>query len=574
MNDTIKRHGLVYTEDLKCIIGIDSSSGEFTGAVPNGAERIEEEAFSCCSLKSISLPDSVSSVGANLFCNSTELESVRLPRNLRTLSPYMFCGCKSLRQIEMPYEVDDFSEGLFAECTSLEEIPFRAGIKTLPEGVFDCCTSLHTLVIPDSVTKICSGAIAGCSSLTTIVLPASLEEFAPDAISDCPSLNRIRISEQNARFRTDDDSGKLYKKDAAGNEQLIFEVPARIESTVPKVDDSGVPENPSILTFEDDDDAADSAADTPAQGEEDVSARLAEIMGQEKQYDDGDFSIMDIPAASDEEIAACCLKSSGSPEKQESDTPDMADSAPADATAFPEPLQESDGSFAAQRMPDENTAAAANDSPSGDEPEAEMPAESAQTMQEQVEDIIKDNAMQPSDDNNDIQIPSEDEPSDAPVATLQGVGRKTNEKSAMSSLVFESEKVKQQVVSAESSAEKILFVFAENLSGTGIEKDFSPRLIKCGNRLAEIHKYTSIFYFYHVNIDNADFREELKSFMQDKDCVVACAESTRSALSERTVELATCVGIKLEKAELLRQKENANNPDAAGLKLILQDILQ
>lgn len=569
MNETIKRHGLVYTEDLKCVIGIDSSSGEFTGTVPNGAERIEEEAFSCCSLKSISLPDSVTSVGANLFCNSTELESVRLPSNLRTLSPYMFCGCKSLKKIEMPHEVEDFSEGLFAECTSLEEIPFRAGIKTLPEGVFDCCTSLHTLVIPDSVTKICSGAIAGCSALTTIVLPASLQEFASDAISDCPSLNRIRISEQNTRFRTDDDSGKLYKKDDSGNERLIFKVPARIESTVPQVDDSDVPENPSILTFEDDDDATDSVAAAPAESEEDVSARLAEIMGQEKQYDDGDFSIMDIPAASDEEIAACCLKSSGSSEKQEFAAPDMTVSASEE-----QPLQENDGNTAEQSIPDANNAATANDSPSGSAPDAEDSAASTPTMQEQVEDIIKDNAMQPSDDNNDIKIPSEDEPSEAPVATLQGVGHKSNEKSAMSSLVFESEKVKQQVISAESANEKILFAFAENLAGTGIERDFSPRLIQCCNRLAEIHKYTSVFYFYHVNIDNADFREELKSYMQDKDCVVTCAESKLSTLSDRTVAFAACVGITLEKEELLRQKEKANNPDAHGLKLLLQDVFE
>lgn len=562
MNETIKRHGLIYTEDLKCVVGIDSSSGEFTGTVPNGAEQIAEEAFSCCSLKSISLPDSVVSVGTNLFCNSTELESVRLSKNLRTLSPYMFCGCKSLKKVEMPYEVNDFSEGLFAECTSLEEIPFRAGIKTLPEGVFDCCTSLHSLVIPDSVTKICSSAIAGCSSLTTIVLPASLQEFAPDAISDCPSLNRIRISEQNTQFRTDDDSGRLYKKESDGTERLIFEVPARIENEVPQVDDSNVPENPSILTFEDEDDTTDSETASPTVNEDDVSARLAEIMGQEKQYDDGDFSIMDIPEASDDEIAACCLKSSSSTEQQESPAPAMTDSVTEDSSVSESPV-----------MPDESSSAPADASFADNTPTIEKSAESALTMQEQVEDIIKDNTMPPSVDNNDIQIPSEDEPSATPVETLQGVGHKSDAKSAMSSLVFESEKVKQQVISSESADEKILFVFAENLAEAGIAKDFSPKLIKCCNRLADIHKYTSIFYFHHVNIENAEFREELKAYMQDKDCVVACSDSTLSSLSARTVEFATCVGIKLEKAELLKQGENARNPDAVGLKLLLQDIL-
>ncbi|MDY5049550.1 MAG: leucine-rich repeat domain-containing protein, partial [Treponema porcinum] len=117
MEEIVKKYGLLYSADLKCVLGIDSASDEFTGIVPNGAERIEEEAFSCCSVKNISLPDSVVSAGANLFCNSTELESVKLPKNLRTLPPNMFCGCKSLKKIEMPYEIDNLSEGLFAECT-------------------------------------------------------------------------------------------------------------------------------------------------------------------------------------------------------------------------------------------------------------------------------------------------------------------------------------------------------------------------------------------------------------------------------------------------------------------------
>ena len=83
---TSKKNGLVYSDDESVVVGIDSSSDGFTGTVPYGPVRIEEEAFSCCALENIVLPDSVESVGANLFCNSTVLETVHLP----ALLPYTF----------------------------------------------------------------------------------------------------------------------------------------------------------------------------------------------------------------------------------------------------------------------------------------------------------------------------------------------------------------------------------------------------------------------------------------------------------------------------------------------------
>ena len=208
---TFKKNGLIYTDDFKVVVGIDSDSKEFTGTVPNGVTSIEEEAFSCCGLKEISLPDSVDYLGANLFCNCTELESVRLPANLKILPPFLFCGCKSLKKVEMPLEIQDFSEGLFAECASLEEIPFRSGIKTLPENVFDSCSAIKSLIIPDSVTKICANAIANCENLETIVLPAKLETVEKDWISNCPKLKHIRISDENSLFKTDEENCVLYK---------------------------------------------------------------------------------------------------------------------------------------------------------------------------------------------------------------------------------------------------------------------------------------------------------------------------------------------------------------------------
>ncbi|MDE5897846.1 MAG: leucine-rich repeat domain-containing protein, partial [Treponemataceae bacterium] len=325
---TIRKNGLVYTSDSKCVLGIDGQSDAFRGAVPNGAEAVGEEAFSCCGLTQISLPDSVVSVGANTFGNSERLESVRLPAGLRTLAPYMFSGCTALKRVEMPVEVDGFPEGLFSGCASLPEIPFRAGIRSLPAGVVEGCASLTSLVIPDSVTEIAAGAISGCGRLKTIVFPANLKSLADGAVSDCPALERVRISEENESFYTDEDGRVLYRRNADGTGTAVLEAAGKIQNAVPAVREADGSANPSIINYEEAEDdseevdvifnsegshAAESAwADDAA--EMNVEERLAEIMKQDKQYISGDFSIMDIPEASEEELAADCLAPS-SPEE-------------------------------------------------------------------------------------------------------------------------------------------------------------------------------------------------------------------------------------------------------------------
>lgn len=335
---TLRKNGLIYINDYKTVVGIDSDSGLFDGSVPNGPSAVEEEAFSCCGLKKITLPDSVTYLGANLFCNSTALESVKLPAFVKKLPPFLFCGCKSLKEVAMPLEVEDFSEGLFAGCEVLSEIPFRAGIKTLPENVFDSCYAIKSLVIPASVTKICENAIANCTALETLVLPANLEILEDDWLVNCPKLKHIRISSENKNFKTDEENCILYK--TVGDAEIpLITLKNRTEENLPGFKEPDT-EN-SIITFDENEDetmdytnifdldeslteeknedlvSADNVEGAEAQPadeeqndektserDDDMDSRLREILGQNKMYSENEFSIMDIPAASEEEITS------------------------------------------------------------------------------------------------------------------------------------------------------------------------------------------------------------------------------------------------------------------------------
>lgn len=634
MEETVKKNGLIYSVDLKTVYGIDSDSAEFQGIVPNGAERIEEDAFSCCDLSEISLPDSVVEVGANLFCNSKNLIRVKLPSGLKKLSPFMFYGCSSLKRIEMPLEVEEFPEGLFAECFALEEIPFRAGIRVLPENVFLSCSSLKSLVIPGTVKKICKNAISGCSELSTVVLPEELEEFEEDAITDCPELSRIRILEENTSFFTDEEGTSLFRKNPDGQNELVFEIGKKIQSEVPDFSPIPESENPSVIDYsndaEENDDSdeidlfsagkknviingdnalksgnnesrsgilesaldadrteSDSSeneinselkvepeneaeqksdakeieetnvevseietAENPAENPN-MDSLLAEIMSQGKLYDDGDFSIMNIPEATEEEIQAEKLTPT---EHKEDFVPSIE---------IPKPVvHESSGET--QESMDERIA---------DIMSQEIYNFSISAIPEASQaDIEADRIVAEGDFAAGVESADSSVP-EIPVSDSDEENYDDDEKAVMNNMIFESDKIEQINLIPDAEEQKILFVFAENLAEGQFGKIFSSRLVKCAKRLAEIHKYTSIYMFSGVDIENEKFRIQFSRYMKDKSVVIACSAGTLSAVDERTREFAGLIGVPLEKDALDEQVRLARSEGADCIKLLIQDNL-
>ena len=343
---TVRKNGLVYTADSKCVLGIDGTSSAFTGTVPNGAVKVGDEAFTCCNLTRISLPESVREVGSCLFSNSAKLEWVHLPSGLRKLAPYLFSGCAALTHVEMPLELSELPEGLFSGCASLTDIPFRFGVSTLPAAVFAGCSSLVSIAIPNTVNKICRGAIADCKNLQTIILPAALQEFEDGAVSGCPKLLRLRFAGENPRFYTSADGKILYRKNSGGEDTAVFKVEGAVYQAVPSVKEEC--DNPSIIDFAEDDDevltdntldsfqdeieddaeeqvaapvqkptaaepAGNAAPEAQAANASDIDSRMAEIMRQDTPPSIPNFSISDIPEASEEELAASKLSATKKP---------------------------------------------------------------------------------------------------------------------------------------------------------------------------------------------------------------------------------------------------------------------
>ena len=147
----------------------------------------------CASLTSITIPESVTSIGKNAFDGCTSLTSITIPEGVTSIGDFVFDGCTSLTSITIPYGVVSIGWKAFFGCTSLTSITIPEDVTSIGESAFESCTSLTSITIPESVTYLGWKAFSGCASLTSVTIPGSVTSIGIRTFSGCTSLTSITI---------------------------------------------------------------------------------------------------------------------------------------------------------------------------------------------------------------------------------------------------------------------------------------------------------------------------------------------------------------------------------------------
>ena len=191
--------------------------------IPDSVTTIGEYAFYWCdSLTSVTIPDSVTTIGNSAFNNCYSLTSVTIPDSVTTIGEWAFRYCDSLTSVTIPDSVTTIGNYAFNMCSKLTSVTIGNSVTTIGNSAFSGCSSLKefkgrfaadggrclimgntiiayaeasgtTYTILDSVTRIGYAAFSGCSSLTSVTIPDSVTTIGEYAFSGCRSLTSVTI---------------------------------------------------------------------------------------------------------------------------------------------------------------------------------------------------------------------------------------------------------------------------------------------------------------------------------------------------------------------------------------------
>ena len=162
--------------------------------IPNSVTSIGSLAFQgCASLTSVTIGNSVTSIGQFAFELCTRLTSVTIPNSVTSIGDNAFQYCASLASVTIPNSVISIGNLAFFECTSLTSVTIPNSITSIGHSVFENCVSLTNVTIPNSVTSIGNIAFQSCVSLTSVTIPNSVTSIGTSAFYDCTNLTSVTI---------------------------------------------------------------------------------------------------------------------------------------------------------------------------------------------------------------------------------------------------------------------------------------------------------------------------------------------------------------------------------------------
>ena len=222
----------------------------FTGLTSLG----DNEFLWCPSLRSVIIPDNVTSLGNAVFVDTGMFtdapdgvfyvdkwacgykgdvmpKTISIEEGTRGIANFAFRYFSSLTSVRISNSVEYIGDYSFQECSSLESITLGNSVKSIGNSAFEKCSKLASLSIPYSVTNIGSNAFKGCSRLTELFIPSSATSIGNCAFVDC-SLTSISVDSNNPVYDSRNDCNAIIE--TATNALLVgcnnTEIPSSVTS--------------------------------------------------------------------------------------------------------------------------------------------------------------------------------------------------------------------------------------------------------------------------------------------------------------------------------------------------------
>lgn len=188
-NYSVNAPWLAYSSQISYIVieeGITSVGSHAFSAYNYNGPRLTN-------VVSVSLPNSLTSIGYSAFYGCTSLVKIAFPNALTTIGASAFCGCSSIISLTIPDGVTSIADNTFNSCSGMMSISLPESLASIGEHAFYGCSGLTELIIPSTVTYIGSGAFESCSNITSIDIPDGVSTINSASFQYCSKLTDIKI---------------------------------------------------------------------------------------------------------------------------------------------------------------------------------------------------------------------------------------------------------------------------------------------------------------------------------------------------------------------------------------------
>ena len=172
--------------------------------------QISNYAFANTKVTSITIPNTIESIGGGAFENCVNLKYISLPPSVKEIGGSMCKGCTSLSEIKLNTTITEIPGDAFYGCTSLHEVVMTSGVKKIGVGAFQNCSTLVSVDL-GLVEIIGHSAFANCTLLGDITFPGNVRLIDIYAFYGCP-LKEIYLKHCTPPFNEMAFEAKCWEK--------------------------------------------------------------------------------------------------------------------------------------------------------------------------------------------------------------------------------------------------------------------------------------------------------------------------------------------------------------------------
>lgn len=196
--------GVLLSKDNERITAYPAAKKDSSYTVPEGVITIEDSAF----MKAVYLQEldfssnaALKNIGISAF-EYASLKELSLPDSVETLGIRAFSFCEKMSALDLN-KVKQIGSYAF-QYTAIVNPDFGDSLVSIGERSFAYCPALETVVLPDSLITIGNSAFLNSPEIKSIHLGAGLDTLDDIPFTGASKLETITVSEDNTSFKSVD----------------------------------------------------------------------------------------------------------------------------------------------------------------------------------------------------------------------------------------------------------------------------------------------------------------------------------------------------------------------------------